>query len=119
MTSRSTSPSGGGVSGLTAAVLLARSGKRVALVEGRRIGSGETGRTTAHLTELLDTRYYELSSKFGQEGARQAAASTRAAIDRIEEFTRILGNGCGFTRVPAFLYTEKRKPDALLANSRA
>src|SRR5688572_14238475 len=89
---------GGGISGLTAAVLLARAGKRVALVEGRRIGSGETGRTTAHLTELLDTRYYELSSKFGKDGARQAAESSRAAMDRIEEFTRILGNGCGFTR---------------------
>lgn len=97
---------GGGISGLTAAVLLARAGKRVAVVEGRRIGSGETGRTTAHLTELLDTRYYELSSKFGKDGARQAAESSRAALDRIEEFTRILGNGCGFTRVPAFLYTE-------------
>jgi len=106
---------GGGISGLTAAVLLARAGKRVAVVEARRIGSGETGRTTAHLTELLDTRYYELSSKFGKDGARQAAESSRCAIDRIEEFTRILGNGCGFQRVPAFLYTENAEHrDALL-----
>src|SRR4051812_13335344 len=59
---------GGGITGLTTALLLAEAGKRVTLLETRRLGAGVSGRTTAHLTEALDTRYHELESKFGREG---------------------------------------------------
>ena len=41
---------GGGITGLTTAYLLTRSGKRVAVFDRERIGSGETGNTSAHLT---------------------------------------------------------------------
>src|SRR5688572_4052570 len=75
---------GGGVSGLTAAVLLARSGKRVAVVERDYIGSGETGNTTAHLTEAVDARYRTVIKEFGEENARLVSASKRAALDLIE-----------------------------------
>jgi glycine/D-amino acid oxidase-like deaminating enzyme/nitrite reductase/ring-hydroxylating ferredoxin subunit len=97
---------GAGVSGLTAALLLQRAGRRALLVEARRIGAGETGNTTAHLTEIVDTRYHVLESRFGREGARGAAESSRAAIDRMEAFSRELGDACGFSRVPAYLYAE-------------
>ena len=53
-------------------------GKRVAVVEARRVGSGVTGQTTAHLTEILDTRYHVLERDFGGEGARRVAESSRA-----------------------------------------
>lgn len=39
------------------------------------IGSGETGRTTAHITNALDDRYYNLEQRHGKEGARIAAES--------------------------------------------
>ncbi len=94
---------GGGIAGVTAALLLARGGKRVVLIEARRIGSGETGFTTAHLTEVLDARYHVLESKFGKEGAQLAAASSRAAIERIEAFVDELAIDCSFVRVPGFL----------------
>src|SRR5712691_2878150 len=45
---------GGGITGLTAAVLLKNHGRRVAVVEKDRIASGESGHTTAHLTEAID-----------------------------------------------------------------
>ena len=51
---------GGGISGLTTAYCLAKEGRKVILVEDGFIGSGETGRTTAHLTCALDDRYFEL-----------------------------------------------------------
>jgi glycine/D-amino acid oxidase-like deaminating enzyme/nitrite reductase/ring-hydroxylating ferredoxin subunit len=95
---------GGGIAGVTAALMLARAGKRVALIEARRLGSGETGNTTAHLTEVLDGRYHALESKFGQEGATLAAASSRAAIDRIEAFVQELALDCSFARVPGYLF---------------
>ena len=51
---------GGGISGLTTAYCLAKEGRKVVLVEDGYIGSGESGRTTAHLTCALDDRYFEL-----------------------------------------------------------
>jgi len=57
---------GGGIAGLTTAYLLARAGKSVVVVEDGDIGSGETGRTTAHLSNALDDRYYELERLHGK-----------------------------------------------------
>jgi glycine/D-amino acid oxidase-like deaminating enzyme/nitrite reductase/ring-hydroxylating ferredoxin subunit len=100
---------GGGIAGLTAGAILQRAGKSVIVLEARRIGRGETGLTTAHLTEVLDTRYHALESKFGRQGARLAAESSRAAIDRIEAFVAASGTSCGFERVPAYLFAETDK----------
>ena len=78
---------GGGITGITAALLLARSGRRVAVVEARRIGKGETGKTTAHLTEALDVPLPDADVALRRRGgARLAAAGQRAAIERIATF---------------------------------
>jgi len=97
---------GGGVTGITAGLLLARAGRRVAVIDARRIGKGETGKTTAHLTEALDTPYSVLISRFGTDGARLAAAGQRDAIERIAGFIDECGITCDFRRVPGFQYAE-------------
>ena len=94
---------GGGIAGLTAALLLVRRGARVVLLEAGRIGQRETGHTTAHVTEVIDTGYARLESDFGREGAALAASSSRAAMDRIAAFAREVPWPCGHARVPAFL----------------
>ena len=99
---------GGGITGLTAALLLKQAGKQVAVVDMNPIATGETGFTTAHLTEILDMRYHTLISHFGKEGARVAVGSHRAAISRIEQFISAGNISCGFTRLPGYLYTEKQ-----------
>src|SRR5687768_9086451 len=71
---------GGGIAGLTTAWLLSRAGKKVVVLEMNRLLTGQTGQTTAHLTELLDTPYSQLRSHFGDKGAQLAAASSRASI---------------------------------------
>ena len=60
---------GGGITGVTCAWMLKRAGKSVALFEADEIASGVTGRTTAHLTEVLDTRFHQLISYFGEDAA--------------------------------------------------
>ena len=107
---------GAGVSGLTAAVLLARAGRRVTVIERDHVGSGETGNTTAHLTQAVDARYQTLIKDFGEAQARLVAASNREAIDRIEAFTKETALDCGFARVPGFLYTERPSDLEWLAN---
>ncbi|HEU4409784.1 MAG TPA: FAD-dependent oxidoreductase [Polyangiaceae bacterium] len=98
---------GAGITGLTAALLLAREGRSVALLEAKRAGELDTGKTTSHITELLDTRYYQLISDFGEEGARLAAESQRAAIERIAGFIKEESIECAFQRAPGYLYAEK------------
>lgn len=47
---------GGGVTGLATALLLARAGRRVVVIEGRRCGDGTTGHTTGKVSLLQGTK---------------------------------------------------------------
>jgi glycine/D-amino acid oxidase-like deaminating enzyme/nitrite reductase/ring-hydroxylating ferredoxin subunit len=47
---------GGGLTGLTTALLLARAGRSVVVVEARRIGAGTTGNTTGKVSLLQGTK---------------------------------------------------------------
>lgn len=100
---------GGGITGLTAAMLLAASGKRVSLVEARRIGCGVSHRSTVHLTEAVDTRYHTIESDFGKEGARLVAQSSRAAIEQVSALVKEFEMPCDFVRRPGYLYTDKQE----------
>src|SRR3977135_2174099 len=75
---------GAGIAGMTTAYLLARAGKSVVVLDDGPIGGGMTGRTTAHLVTALDDRYFELERLHGEAGARLAAQSHAAAIDKVE-----------------------------------
>jgi glycine/D-amino acid oxidase-like deaminating enzyme len=97
---------GGGIAGITTAYLLSKSGKSVALLEDGYIGSGETGRTTAHITHALDDRYYNIENKHGSSGAKLAAESHTAAIDFIDRFVREEEIDCAFERLNGFLFLD-------------
>jgi glycine/D-amino acid oxidase-like deaminating enzyme/nitrite reductase/ring-hydroxylating ferredoxin subunit len=102
---------GAGIAGLTTAYHLARAGKRVIVLEDGRVGSGETGRTTAHLTAALDDRYWNLERMHGADGARLAAESHMAAINRAQEIVRAERIECEFQRVSGYLVApEGRSP---------
>lgn len=99
---------GAGITGLTAAVLLKRGGKRVAVIEKGRIGGGETGNTTAHITEAIDRGYQSVARSFSKKAARLVAKAGRASIEQIASLVSELSIKCRFQRVPGYLYTEKR-----------
>ncbi len=99
---------GGGIAGLTAADNLKKAGQRVAVIEMGRIGRGETGHTTAHLTQMLDIDYRKLISDFGLAGAKLVDNSVRTAIDKIENNVSSKQIACDFRRVAGWQYTEKR-----------
>lgn len=95
---------GGGIAGVTAAYCLAKSGSKVVLVEDGFIGSGETGRTTAHLVTALDDRYYELERMFGEKKAALMAESHRSAIDFIESTVKTENIDCDFKKADGYLF---------------
>src|ERR1043165_1780943 len=75
---------GAGIAGITTAYLLARQGKRVLVLEDGAVGGGETGQNTQSRSNALDDRCRLVEGLQGAAGARLAAASHSAAIDRIE-----------------------------------
>jgi glycine/D-amino acid oxidase-like deaminating enzyme/nitrite reductase/ring-hydroxylating ferredoxin subunit len=95
---------GAGIAGLTTAYLLVRAGKNVVVLEAEQIASGESSRTTAHLASALDDRFTELERLQGEHGARLAAESHAAAIDRIEAIVREESIDCDFARVDGYLF---------------
>lgn len=95
---------GGGLAGVSVAYCLSQQGKKVVLVEDGLIGSGETGRTTAHLVSALDDRYYELEKIFGPEETRLIAESQQAAINFIEATVQKENIDCDFKRVSGYLF---------------
>src|SRR5262245_58604185 len=98
---------GAGISGVTAALLLVEAGWSVALFDMRDVGSGETGRSTAHLTELLDTRTHVLEKRLGREEARFVANAVRAAMARVKRWVSQREVHCGLAHVPGYLYSEE------------
>jgi glycine/D-amino acid oxidase-like deaminating enzyme len=95
---------GGGIAGVTTAYIIYKSGKSVALLEDGYIGSGETGRTTAHITHALDDRYYNIVKKHGENGARLAAESHTAAMHFIDRTVREESIDCGYERLNGYLF---------------
>jgi glycine/D-amino acid oxidase-like deaminating enzyme/nitrite reductase/ring-hydroxylating ferredoxin subunit len=95
---------GGGISGLTAAYCIASLGREVTLVEDGYLGSGETGRTTAHITYALDDRYFEIERIFGRQKAMLAANSHMTALQWIDNTIKNEKIQCGFKRVPGYLF---------------
>ena len=95
---------GAGIAGLTTAYMLARAGKRVAVIDDGPVAGGITQMTTAHLSNALDDRYFELEKLHGREGARLAADSHTSAIDRIETIVRQERIECDFERLDGYLF---------------
>lgn len=95
---------GAGLAGVSVAYMLSREGKQVIVIDKDQPGDGETGRTTAHLASALDDRFFELEKLFGADGARLAAASHAAAIDRIESIAAEEGIDCDFRRLNGYLF---------------
>ena len=95
---------GSGIAGMSTAYLLAKEGRSVVVLDDGEIGGTMTSRTTAHVVNVLDDRYYELERLHGENGARIAAASHTAAIDQVERNVRDEGIDCEFERLDGYLF---------------
>ena len=95
---------GAGIAGMSIAYELSRRGHEVIVLDDGAIGRGMTGRTTAHLVNALDDRYYDLEKYHGEDGARMAAQSHSAAIDWIETVAQRESIDCDFERLDGYLF---------------
>ncbi|MEJ7929918.1 FAD-dependent oxidoreductase [Ramlibacter sp. AN1015] len=94
---------GGGITGVTLAVLLARAGRQVMLLEAHEIGSGSTGNSTGNLYETLAEGLSSVRSRWGVDMAREVLAVRRAAVEFIEQQARGVPDAA-FRRCPLVRY---------------
>ena len=97
---------GAGIAGLTTAHLLAKQGRSVVVLDDGPMCGGETQRTTAHLSNVIDDHYYEVERIHGKEAARLARKSHSAAIDKIEELIAAEKIECDFSRLDGYLFVD-------------
>lgn len=100
---------GGGITGITAAYLLERTGASVALLERSRLNTAETAHTTAHLTYVTDTRLRDLVQRFGSDHAQAAWEAGLAALRQIHQLVEDERLDADFRWVPGYLHAPPRK----------
>jgi glycine/D-amino acid oxidase-like deaminating enzyme/nitrite reductase/ring-hydroxylating ferredoxin subunit len=89
---------------LSAAYFLKQAGKTVCVLERDRLGDGDTGHTTAHLTQVIDLRLKQVVKSFGEQGARLVWQGGATATDAIESIVHDHSIDCQFRRVPGYLH---------------
>lgn len=95
---------GGGIAGLSTAYELTRVGRKVVLLEGRTLGAGDTGATTAHLSSALDDRYSGLEKRLPDGDPQLAYESHQTAIETIERTSNTEGIECDFAILDGYLF---------------
>lgn len=94
---------GGGITGVTLAMLLAEQGRDVVLLEADEVGCGTSGNSTGNLYETVGNGMQEIVSRWGAEVAREVVAERRAAVDFVAAHCTQLPD-VGFRRCPLVLY---------------
>lgn len=97
---------GAGITGLVTALLLARAGRRVAVIEARTVGAAATGNTTAKISLLQGTR---LSTVLGVQSRRAGEAYLEANREGQAWLLRFCeDHGVDVQRRTAFTYAADR-----------
>jgi glycine/D-amino acid oxidase-like deaminating enzyme/nitrite reductase/ring-hydroxylating ferredoxin subunit len=100
---------GCGITGLTAALLLQKAGKKVAIAEAHNVGFGTTGGTSAHINTFADTTYKEAQSAFGKDGAQLFADAINEGFGLIKANITTYRIDCDYETKTGYVYAEDEK----------
>lgn len=90
---------GGGFTGLSAALALARRGASVIVLEaGERVAAEASGRNGGHVNNGLAVDYADVAAKVGVERARTWYHAYDQAVDTVERIVRDEAIACDFVR---------------------
>jgi glycine/D-amino acid oxidase-like deaminating enzyme/nitrite reductase/ring-hydroxylating ferredoxin subunit len=98
---------GGGIAGITAALLLKQDGARVAVLERAAVCGGASGFTTAKVTALQETKLSEIDRLHGADGTAAYAAASLAAVERVAGLVEQEAIDCGWARADAYTYAAR------------
>jgi glycine/D-amino acid oxidase-like deaminating enzyme/nitrite reductase/ring-hydroxylating ferredoxin subunit len=100
---------GGGITGLTSALLLKREGAKVAVVEAARVAGGITGCTTAKVSALQSTILSTIRGRHGEEAAAVYAEASLAAVEKVASLASEEAIACDLHPRPAFTYAAEEE----------
>ncbi len=103
---------GGGMTGILCAYFLQKQGIDYILTEGRNIGWGITGNTTAKITSQHGLIYEKLLKEIGPEKARMYLEASQNSVKKYVELCKNID--CDFERKNAYVYSviDRRKLEA-------
>lgn len=93
---------GGGITGLVAALDLARGGRHVVVLDRDAIGAGASTRNAGYLGRTLKHGFAEILAAEGLARAIAVYTEMQAAFDSVADLIRDEGIDCGFTRCGRF-----------------
>ena len=105
---------GGGLCGVTAALLLAKGGMRVVLLEADRIGFGTSGHSMARATVQHGLVYSRLKEHWGLETAQAYATCQTRALKTMASLVDELNITCGWSLQDASLAAITNEESRLL-----
>jgi len=102
---------GGGISGILCSYFLTEAGYNVTLFEGKRLYSGSTMHTTAHISKIEDYIYQELDNLYNIDVSKEYYKSRVDAISKYDELVKKYNIDCDYRNVSSNFYTldETRK----------
>jgi glycine/D-amino acid oxidase-like deaminating enzyme/nitrite reductase/ring-hydroxylating ferredoxin subunit len=102
---------GGGLTGITTALLLARAGVKTAVIEANEIGSGTSGHTTAKITAQHDIRL----SKLSEDKALAYFNANISGLNFIKSLVDELNIDCDLETQDSYVYalTEPEERDVM------
>ncbi len=107
---------GAGVVGCTAAYLLKSAGKRVALIEGRTVGTGATANSTAEVTSLQGQVYSLIATKHDRNYARLYYDMNQQAIQFTKNLIRDQKLDCDLEDRAHILWTSNPAGHSIIRN---
>jgi glycine/D-amino acid oxidase-like deaminating enzyme/nitrite reductase/ring-hydroxylating ferredoxin subunit len=104
---------GGGITGITSALLMQNAGLKCLVLEAKGLCFGTTGGTTAHINTLLEVPYSTIEKKFSKEKAKLVAESVTEALNTIKGFVGKYDIDCEYEDTTATLFakTDKQKDE--------
>ena len=100
---------GAGITGITAAYLLKKAGKKVALIEAQQLAASASGHTTAKVTSLHQLIYADLIERHGEDKARLYGESNQAGVEFVAATVEQEGIDCDFQSMDTYSFAEDQE----------
>ena len=113
---------GGGITGLSTALLLQKAGKKCMVAEAHTIGFGTSGGNSAHLNTFFDSPYYKVKENFGEANALLLAQGAQQALELIKNNIAEHQIECSFEEKDGYIFSlteeQDEELDKLVTNTR-
>lgn len=104
---------GGGITGITTAMLLKEQGLEVAVFEAREVGKGTSSHSTGNLYAIIDELLSPIKTKYDIDKVRKVVEARKSAAGLIEQTIVKYNIDCDYKKQPLYLFSTDETKDIL------